>query len=596
MTSSKDEYSSFNLNGEQIILIPGSRFSKMELKQRLKEMDIKDNNIQDKEYLNQLYDSSLQNAQNYIKIIQRLKKDTNNINSKMINTQRQSMPSNLINSNNLPQYKIMNISYDVKNYSNSREQQINIIKPIHTNKGKYVQNPFISSINGQSFNNGNKNEILEEFLRKNNAKKYIMENMQSSNNMNMNSGMNFNNELNVDNMENEIMDKNNNINNNNVNNLENNNISNINKINNNSSFLSDKNNLFRCGNTNPYEKINTELNDKVNNKDKNLFKSQLSYEEKIQLDEYDNNTKIPNNSYNSQNDQINYNMPKNERLDITPEENNFKKSNKRLSYQHPLKNDFYQNNNKNRKSFSNAPRSININEIPFNTVVQNMKNNSTNALQLDNSKNKEEEEIITDKNIIQKDVDEVSTFSFFSAFSNYKQSNSLTFLLIHLLILLVIFCLFCCLFTSLDNSWDHITSFFSTILEYLSDPKRILGIIISFISSIIMVPINNWKISIPIIFFIVVFYFFMKKYLFKKRCKEIIEKIVMELSENNNDNRRISEEDICKRYSQMYGISYNRFLKRYLPQIHKLRRNDNRLKLISVINDEKEYIFWELNE
>ena len=187
MTSSKDEYSSFNLNGEQIILIPGSRFSKMELKQRLKEMDIKDNNIQDKEYLNQLYDSSLQNAQNYLKIIQRLKKDTNNINSKMINTQRQSMPSNLINSNNLPQYKIMNISYDVKNYSNSREQQINIIKPIHTNRGKYVQNPFISSINGQSFNNGNKNEILEEFLRKNNVKKNNIKNMQNSNNMNMNS-------------------------------------------------------------------------------------------------------------------------------------------------------------------------------------------------------------------------------------------------------------------------------------------------------------------------------------------------------------------------------------------------------------------------
>ena len=50
MTTSNNEYSSFNLNGEKIILLPGSRFSKNELKFRLKEMDIKDNNSQDKEY------------------------------------------------------------------------------------------------------------------------------------------------------------------------------------------------------------------------------------------------------------------------------------------------------------------------------------------------------------------------------------------------------------------------------------------------------------------------------------------------------------------------------------------------------------------
>ena len=129
----------------------------------------------------------------------------------------------------------------------------------------------------------------------------------------------------------------------------------------------------------------------------------------------------------------------------------------------------------------------------------------------------------------------------------------------------------------------------------LSDPKGILDIITSYIGSIILYPINYWYITIPILAAIFVFYFFMRKYLFKKRCKEILEKIVKDLNENNNQNR-ISEEDICRIYSEMYGISYKRFLKKYLPQLRKLRRNDNRLKISSIIKNEKECIFWELGE
>ena len=129
----------------------------------------------------------------------------------------------------------------------------------------------------------------------------------------------------------------------------------------------------------------------------------------------------------------------------------------------------------------------------------------------------------------------------------------------------------------------------------LSDPKGILDIITSFIGSIILYPINYWYITIPILAAIFMLYFFMRKYLFKKRCKEILEKIVKDLNENNNQNR-ISEEDICRIYSEMYGISHKKFLKKYLPQLRKLRRNDNRLKISSIIKNEKECIFWELGE
>ena len=38
----------------------------------------------------------------------------------------------------------MNISYDIKPFD-SKEKQINIVQPIHTNKNQYNENPFISS-------------------------------------------------------------------------------------------------------------------------------------------------------------------------------------------------------------------------------------------------------------------------------------------------------------------------------------------------------------------------------------------------------------------------------------------------------------------
>ena len=83
MTSSL-EYPTFNFNDEKIIIIAGSRFSKMELKSRLKEIGININNIPNKEYLNNLYDSALNDYNNRIRLIQRLKKDMNNMTSKLI--------------------------------------------------------------------------------------------------------------------------------------------------------------------------------------------------------------------------------------------------------------------------------------------------------------------------------------------------------------------------------------------------------------------------------------------------------------------------------------------------------------------------------
>ena len=543
MTSTNNKYPTFNINDEEIIIIPGSHFSKIELKSRLKEMDIKDNNIQNKEYLSKLYDSSLNDYQNCLKIIQRLRKDTNSINSKLNKSQRQSMPTNFKSSYNLAESKMMNISNDIKDYyPYSREQLIKIVKPMHTNKGKYVQNPFLSSIQGQGFNNSYNNEI-------NNKLGTYNEN-------------NFN--------------------------FEKDNISNINRINNNSSFLSDDNNLFKYKGSS----LNTDMNNI--NKSNNI--SQYPPEEKIEIDEVNNNN-VQNNPYNN-------NQSKNERFDINSDENNYKRPSKRLTYQtNALKNDInYINskNNKNRKTLTSMPHSYNINEIPYNSVMQNKQNNPPKISENNPTLlNKNEENNYVEKNEIKKDSDEVSTFSLFSAFDKFKKYpiyKNRIFIIIHLLILLAILCLVISLFHVINNSWESICNLFSNILNFFSDPKYIFDTIISYISSLFLIPINYWYITIPIVILAVVFYLFIKRYLFKKRCNKILEKIVNDLRES--ENRAISEEDICLKYSKMYGISYNRFVKKYLPRLQKLRRNDgnNRLKLSSVNNNEKEYIFWELNE
>ena len=579
MKSIHIEYPLLDLNGEEIILIPGSNFSKLELKFRLKEMDIKDNNSQDKEYLAQLYNSSLNDIQNCAKIIQRLRKDTNNVNIKLMLNQRQSMPSNLNNSNNFVQNKIANISYDVKSYyPNSREQQINIIKPIHTNKGKYVQNPFISSITGQNYSNSYNNEINNRNIRYKDIDKRM-------NNIIKNDGINVQN---VGNKINDLNEKNDYLSNIKEDNLENNNISNINKINNNSSFLSDKNNLFKFRDYNTNEVINSYYNNNDNNNN-NFYGSQYSNEEKIDLED-------DNKIGNSDNIQNYNNKTKNERLYSNNNENNLKKHSKRLSYQpNALKNDINFNNIKSRKSFPSMPPSININEIPYETVIQNIQKDSSNKEEdnLDNNINNNNE------NEIKKDPDEVSTFSFFSTFDRFKKYpfyKNTTFIMVHLLILLVILCLFISILHLVNNSWDSITTFFSNIFGFLSESKIIIETITSYVSSLFIGSINYWYITVPAIILFFVFYYFIKKLLFKKRCKEILEKIVNDLRENVNENRSISEEDICKRYSQLYGISYNRFKKKYLPQINKLRRNDDRLKLFSVNNNGNEYIFWDLSE
>ena len=588
MSSKSSEYPSFNFKGEKIIIIPGSHFSKNELKTRLKEIGLKEINNQQKDYLSKLYDSLLCNENNRLKLIQLLRKDTNNMNSNLAKSQRQSMPANINISNNSAQYRVMNISNEIQSlYPGSREQQINLVRPIHTNKGKYAQNPFISGNFSQNFNydNSYNNEI-------NNKNKYN----DNINSFNPNSNyMSVKSELKMDNVKN----KNNFMNNTYNVSIDKNNLSNISKKNNNSSFLTDINNLFKNRGSKQYEEDNSDRynNNYINNR---LLRNKPPFEEeKIYTNEIrDSQNNIPNNSYNNDQCIQEFHESKNldlDNLDTTPDGNNYKKPSKRLTYQpDSLKNDIYSNNPKKRKTLNNMQHLLNINEMPYNSVMQNISTNSNNNINASNNENKEEKIYIQNK----KEPDEVSTysaFSFFSAFENFKKYpfyKNRKFILIHLLILLAILCIAISLFKMISNSWDN-------IVEFFSGSKEILDSMLSYIYSLILYPINYWYVSIPIIVVIFVLYLIMRKYLFKKRCEEIYERIVRDLENDiENESRSISEEEICRRYSRLFGINYKRFLNKYLPQIRKLRRSDknNRLKLSAINDNDKDQIYWRINE
>jgi len=131
-------YPMIRMNNESIAIMPGSRFTKNELKSLLHEMDIDSSNIQDKNTLVNLYESTLNNNYNKLKILNKLRKDTEIYNSKLGISQRQSIQASNTNTmSNNSKTKIINISTDVKpfNPNNTIQEDINI-KSINSNINK----------------------------------------------------------------------------------------------------------------------------------------------------------------------------------------------------------------------------------------------------------------------------------------------------------------------------------------------------------------------------------------------------------------------------------------------------------------------------
>ena len=580
-------YTSFILDNEEYFIFPSQNFSTQEIKARLKEMNINDNNTRDREYLKHLYDSAIQDYSNRLKIINRLKRDTSHTISRLNLSETKPFPYNMNTSNDISQKKEANMSYEINNrYPHMRENTVNLRKP------KII----IKMINApQNQDNKYINRLNQD----------MNEHRLNLNNLNQpNIGYNYNNR--------QIVNGNNKYGNYpyDVNNLKQNNEynNNFNNINNNTK------NLNEYHRNNQYEEINTDINDDRNETNKRNpnqekldqiaekiknynFKRRMNNIHIIPESKYEN---VPEEYENdSDNNNLNYNNQyKSQTINIIPKKINFQQNINNADYQPNKIQDERIDLNSQNKLKKNQIESNNnnsfINALYQGIEVRNKDNNDNNNNENNNNKNQKNKK---ENNIDKKDDDEKSSFSIFSAFENFKKNplyKYRKFILIHIIVLLIFLIISISLLHLIYNYRENIINFFSDIFNILCQPRRILDLLTSFISVLFLGPIHYWYISIPVLILLFVFYIYMRKYLFKKRCKEILEKIVKHLK--NDENNYISEIDIYKRLVQPYGISYDKFLKKYLVQLHKLRRNDNRLKLSSMKKDEKIIVFWELSE
>ena len=583
--STDSSYTSFILDNEEYFILPSQNFSTQEIKARLKEMNINDNNTRDREYLKHLYDSAIQDYSNRLKIINRLKRDTSHTISRLNLSETKPFPYNMNTSNDISQKKEANMSYEINNkYPHMRENTVNLRKP------KII----IKMINApQNQDNKYINRLNQD----------MNEHRLNLNNLNQpNIGYNYNNR--------QIVNGNNKYGNYpyDVNNLKQNNEynNNFNNINNNTK------NLNEYHRNNQYEEINTDINDDRNETNKRNpnqekleqiaekiknynFKRRMNNIHIIPESKYEN---VPEEYENdSDNNNLNYNNQyKSQTINIIPKKINFQQNINNADYQpNKIQDERIDLNSQNKLKKNQIETNNNnsfINALYQGIEVRNRNNNDNNKEDNNNNQKNKNENII-DK----KDDDEKSSFSIFSAFENFKKNplyKYRKFILIHIIILLIFLIISISLLHLIYNYRENIINFFSDIFNILCQPRRILDLLTSFISVLFIGPIHYWYISIPVLILLFVFYIYMRKYLFKKRCKEILEKIVKHLK--NDENNYISEIDIYKRFVQPYGISYDKFLKKYLVQLHKLRRNDNRLKISSMKKDEKIIVFWELSE
>ena len=311
-------------------------------------------------------------------------------------------------------------------------------------------------------------------------------------------------------------------------------------------------------NSNPYEENNEyEENNNIRKQEiklkrpnkrtnnNNITNPFFSSEKNEQNNEYtyneeeDNNKKYNNNFRNIQNNEINYN-------DFNNTGNNYYENNK--------KDDIEYNN----KMYINEP------EEEYIQYQENKKNNN--------------------ENIKIKELDEESNFSLFSGLSNFKNTKQIC---CHILTGFIIIILALGILYLYRMFSETINGFFSNVFDTLIHPGDLISSGYNFIR-------NYWYIIPIILILIIIIISLIRKYKLRKRCEEIIKKLIEDLK--NDEENRISEEDIYRRYVQGYGVSWKKFIKNYLPLLRKMRRKEPRLKNSSEKIDGKDVMFWDYCE
>ena len=558
------QFPKFSYNGKNLIILPGSKFTRNELLSRIHQMDIQfDNSSQSKPYLVDIYENSLKYNQNKLKIIDKLEKDTiyfnkrnniltDNINN-LNNTINNNIPQTSINTNltrnNNTQNKVMRIeitpinrNINIKtNYNNTRQEN-------------YNYNPPMNNINNI---NNNYNDNFQK--RENN----------NYNNMNKNKNYSL-----IDAVRNEIKNYQNNPNYNN-------------DINTNNNEYSYNKNLY------PYQSNNNQINSYPNNQINNLSNEQNK--EKLQR----KNCLIYNNE--SEDSEIQPFEPGKKPIIQNYNNSNYNNNNNYNNNQFSINNNNFSNNS---TELSRNPINNINNNSNYNSSILDIRDNNNSYNNNNEFRNRMYEDNYNNNNrIIEEDEQSVSS-NFSTALSTFKSClpkkvnlgdcfDVLIKMLIAFLIIIVVI-----------NAYHYCKSFELKVKEVgktIANPKKLFvnllwGLIKSLIIGIC------WKylyITLPLVVISYLIYKAKKKYEFKKLCKKIIEEIKQELKnaeKNSLGYRSINERDLVSRYSQRYGIDYGEFNRRYLPELLKLRKKDPALKLSQTTDKSGKIITsWEMS-
>lgn len=184
-------------SGEKLQILPGSRFSKRELSDRLSLMKIP-NPYKDRPSMIQLYEESLNVQGNLSKILQKLRADTEEINAKF----NHGRPASMYNQGQGETIlnKVINIQTNMEPYG-PIEHHVNLTHRHPTNNQQLVENPFLTTsqisnneenINTNNYNNNNNNQYSQNiFLNRNNRAQHSYAPGNESNANQQKSGLNF---------------------------------------------------------------------------------------------------------------------------------------------------------------------------------------------------------------------------------------------------------------------------------------------------------------------------------------------------------------------------------------------------------------------
>ena len=321
-----------------------------------------------------------------------------------------------------------------------------------------------------------------------------------------------------------------------------------------------------------------DYNDNIPTKSKSPMPRKINYEEKHDINQF-------NNGYNNQRyNQYEYN-------------DKYRFNNNNRMYDEPIEeNNNYNERNENENAYLRRNRKImqnntndNIGENFFNYNQRRENNNNDISIQV--NENQKKKYRYQNKNELEKNILEEEELD---NESNNKSKYNID-LIVYIILLIACAMLFYFIFKGIFHFGNAITETVKETVHFISNPRRLFrDLILGLIKSILLGLVYQYiHITLPLAIVSLLIYEYKQKREFEKLCKEIIEDIKKDLEKKKD--KAMSEIELIDYYSKKYNIDKKTFSKKYFKRLKELRKTDPCLKLSESINDNGEIeILWEL--